>query len=452
MHDPFDALIAALRAAREAWRAGGEAVAGMDAAALVVVNERVGRARRLIDAILAHVAAEIARQSRVELGKDGLARTQGYRSPAVLVATATGISVGEAVRLTAVGESTAPRMLLSGEAAPARHPHVAAALAAGAIGVGAAGAIAARLDKLAGRVAANDLDEAERMLAEAAPRLSLDQLGGLLTRVEAHLDPDGLAPKEDDLRCARYARVHEDARTGAIVVDARLDPEGGAYVKTALEALVDASYRRRAASDSGTGPVAEDRRSRGQRGADALVDLARHLLGCDDAGFAHATTTVVVRIDLAHLQAGTGHGTIDGLAQPVSVGTVRRMAASGNVIPAVLGADSEILDWGRAKRLFTPAQRLALLERDGGCAFCGSPPHLTEAHHLRWWDRDHGATDLDNGVMLCVPCHHRVHDDGWEIEVRGSGTRATVWFVPPPWLDPDRTPRRGLDGRFGLAA
>jgi len=46
-----------------------------------------------------------------------------------------------------------------------------------------------------------------------------------------------------------------------------------------------------------------------------------------------------------------------------------------------------------------------------------------------------------NGIPLCSFHHHRVHDDGWEIEVRNQ----VPYFIPPPWSDPDpdRTPRIG---------
>ncbi|MCG1038037.1 HNH endonuclease signature motif containing protein, partial [Polaribacter sargassicola] len=76
-----------------------------------------------------------------------------------------------------------------------------------------------------------------------------------------------------------------------------------------------------------------------------------------------------------------------------------------------------ILDLGRENRLFTKAQKLALVERDGGCARCGLPPHMTKAHHLKWWKRDAGPTDLSNGVLLCESCHHRIHDNGWDIRI-----------------------------------
>jgi 5-methylcytosine-specific restriction protein A len=76
---------------------------------------------------------------------------------------------------------------------------------------------------------------------------------------------------------------------------------------------------------------------------------------------------------------------------------------------------------------------------------------------------------MSNGVLLCTRCHHRVHRDGWEIEVRRGGVAGVngggvgvgvgvgvedevVWFVPPRLIDPNRTPRAGGRARFGIAA
>ncbi|WP_314502944.1 HNH endonuclease, partial [uncultured Microbacterium sp.] len=162
--------------------------------------------------------------------------------------------------------------------------------------------------------------------------------------------------------------------------------------------------------------------------------------------------TVIVRIDHHDLVAGTGFATIDGITAPVSARTARRMAAGGGIISCVLDGDSQILDWGRTKRLFTPTQRLALVERDGGCAMCGAPPGHTKAHHIRWWARDAGPTDLHNGVLLCESCHHRIHDNNWDIRIDGTGTTAKVWFIPPPHVDPTRTPRLGGRARYDYAA
>ena len=66
------------------------------------------------------------------------------------------------------------------------------------------------------------------------------------------------------------------------------------------------------------------------------------------------------------------------------------------------------IDLGRAKRLFTPAQRKALLIRDQTCRAegCDIPGTWCDAHHLDPWHTG-GPTDLDNGVLLCSHHHHR---------------------------------------------
>lgn len=121
-------------------------------------------------------------------------------------------------------------------------------------------------------------------------------------------------------------------------------------------------------------------------------------------------------------------------------------------MPSVFGSKSEILDLGRRQRYLTPAQKLAIAERDGGCARCGAPPGFTSVHHIRWWAAHGGRTDLGNGVLLCTECHHVIHDDGWSVEIRDTGTRATAWFTPPASADPTRTPQRGLSAHLDLAA
>jgi len=435
-------LTAAVSTVTELWP--GERVEGAETARLVALNVALGQARRLLDAAVTQVASEISRQSRPELGADSLAKQQGYRNAATFLATTLGTSTGEATRLVQVGAATAPRLLLTGEEAPARHPHVGEALAQGRIGKDAAAAIISMLDDVADRVALDDLDRAERTLAEQAASLDLDQLRKVLTRAEAYLDPDGVAPKEDELRALASVQVRQD-RAGMIHVTAKLDPERGAPVVHVLEAMVTAELAAQR-DETGAAPGLPPKPIPVMQ-ADALVALCEHYLGCEHTDAPLSGATVVVRVDLADLRSGRGFGTIDGVDHPVSIGTVRRMAAGGGVIPVVLGGESEILDWGRRKRLFTRSQRLALAERDGGCVGCGAPPGRCKAHHLRWWSRG-GATDLRNGVLLCSSCHHRVHDNGWEIRIDDETSRAPVWLIPPAHVDPARTPRPAARRRF----
>jgi hypothetical protein len=149
----------------------------------------------------------------------------------------------------------------------------------------------------------------------------------------------------------------------------------------------------------------------------------------------------VIRTDLDPLTQALGVATIDGVDQPISAATARQLAASAGIIPAVMGGHSEVLDLGQSQRLFTRAQKIALADRDGGCAApgCGRPPQLTEAHHIDWWERDLGPTNLSNGVLLCCYHHHLLHRAEWVIRVEDG----RVWFIPPPHIDPQQRPRPG---------
>jgi hypothetical protein len=449
MATSLHSLIAEADSVLAVWRDGDAAT--LSDSELIAVNERYCRMRRMLDADQTRLAAEIARRSRPELGSEGLAKTQGFRNPTALIAATGGTSTGDAARLVRVGEATAPRMLLSGETAPARHPHVAAALAAASLTERAAGAIIALLERVAFRAAREALDVAEKTLVQQAPGLTMDQLNRVLVRAEAWLDPDGVAPREDEKRAAEQLTMREV--DGMFEFTGRLTPEHGAPVKTAIEALVSDQMRAtRDAQDDGTADPDAPRRSVVQMQADALVRLCEHAIGCDRTDLPLQGATVVVRIAHDDLVNGTGFATIDGITAPVSVATARRMAAGGDIISCVLGGKGQILDWGRTRRLFSRNQRLALLERDGGCAMCGAPPGHVKVHHIRWWARDAGPTDLANGVCLCESCHHRIHDNEWEIRIEGTGTSAKVWFIPPPHVDPTRTPRLGGRARYDYAA
>ena len=60
---------------------------------------------------------------------------------------------------------------------------------------------------------------------------------------------------------------------------------------------------------------------------------------------------------LAEQVGSSGVALIDD--QPLSAAAVRRLACTANIVPAVLGGTSEVLDLGRARRLFSRAQRKA---------------------------------------------------------------------------------------------
>ncbi len=276
-----------------------------------------------------------------------------------------------------------------------------------------------------------------------------------ITRRDA-LDTDGIAPREEALIAARSLRWSKQGN-GLERCTIDLDPLGAGYVRTMIDAMVGDALRKvrfeaEPAGGHSNGNEGVDRDACGadhvelpdprtipRIAADALIDVARHMMGCTTSPGPLPHTTLIIRMTLEQLQSGLGAAQLDGVENPISAGTARILAADAELIPAVLGGNSQILDLGIGRRLFTRAQRIAFAERDGGCAVtgCGRPPSYTEAHHIHWWSHG-GKTNLNNGILLCTGHHHVIHQ-GWTVQVLDN----VPWFIPPASIDPSRTPRRG---------
>ncbi|MBB5633825.1 hypothetical protein BKA04_002048 [Cryobacterium mesophilum] len=139
------------------------------------------------------------------------------------------------------------------------------------------------------------------------------------------------------------------------------------------------------------------------------------------------------------LRTRTGHGRIEGTETPVSIETVERIICTSGTVPVVFGTGGNVLNLGREQRLYSTRQKAALAARDGGCIWecCDSPASWTEAHHIKHWARDHGNTDLADGVLLCRHHHLLLHNNHWEIIRKGN----SYWLIPPPDIDPAQKPR-----------
>ena len=139
------------------------------------------------------------------------------------------------------------------------------------------------------------------------------------------------------------------------------------------------------------------------------------------------------------LGSGSGFGTIEGHRDAVPLHAVETGLCEG-YLPIRFDDEGRCLDLGREERLFSRKQKTALAVRDGGCMDpdCDRPAAWTEAHHIKHWHRDHGPTDITDGILLCRYHHLLFHNNGWEIRRDG----AVYWLIPPPTIDPDQTPRR----------
>jgi len=430
-------------------------IGGLSHEDLLVEYDAVARLGRLTDTLEARYAGEIARRSTPELPGGGLARRQGFGNAGAMVASVTGGSTAGAWRAIEAGRAFVAEPTLPDETEPSqvdlahldqaqpltppvpRFPAITTAALAGDLSTDAAGIITAGLERLTDRVPSDQLHALETRLVDKAVHLGVREVRRLVAAAVARADLPGHMERERRHHEDRYLSWTED-HTGMVTLSGRLDAVTAAPIRTVIEQMVTHQFRQRRDQD----PTERDQRTVGQMRADALHDLARHALGCKNTNDSGVRTTIIVRMNLADLNSGEGLGSIDGTTQPVSVGQLRRLAGEAGIIPAVLGGPSEVLDQGHSVRMFTKAQRLALLERDGGCAKCHAPPEHCEAHHIDWWKHG-GRTDLTNGVMLCTRCHHDIHRQGWGIRIRDG----QVHFTPPPTIDPTRRPRLG-----GLAA
>jgi hypothetical protein len=146
---------------------------------------------------------------------------------------------------------------------------------------------------------------------------------------------------------------------------------------------------------------------------------------------------ITVTIDFNDLKAATadkiGH-LIYGDA--LSAATIRRLACDAQILPIVLGSNSQPLDVGTTVRLATGPMRKALIARDKGCVCCGAPPIYCDAHHVLSWI-DGGETKITNLVLLCKRCHRDLHAGHWDIQI----SNGVVHVARPTWATPDPIPR-----------
>ncbi len=360
----------------------------------------------------------------------------------------------------------------------------------------------AKVADLASRVGVDQLAPFDEILADLAAAANPAEVAKACERIAAHLDPDGPDPDPDGAFDRRELTL---SRQGSLLyLRGRLDPEGAAALRTALEALMRP-------------PADGDLRTAGQRRADALVDLARLPLTAGQlptVGGIRPSLGILITPSalIGHHHSGqTRHrrdahagGDATATAQPPTdpdppdgepppdgeLGTRRECSAPVRVdplsqagvpplpqpawldwfgeIPAALAqriaCDASVwrivldpatglpLDVGRAHRVVPHWIRRALHARDRGCRWpgCEAPTDWCDAHHhdKPWYLG--GQTNVDELMLLCRWHHVRVHEGGWRIELDRTTGEVTVYrpdgrpyeLGPSrPWTGP--TNRRG---------
>ncbi|MEO5921519.1 MAG: DUF222 domain-containing protein [Pseudolysinimonas sp.] len=396
----------------------------------------VGELRRLVDGLGVEIAGRIETLWHDESDKP-IVRAIGERSPHMVLQAYAGLDAAEAFAWCRVGAALRPEVSLLGEVLPARHEMVANALADGRLRVGAADRILSAVAEIEARTSVAERLEVESFLVNEAPGLTDRQFARLCRSVPAAFEPESLVEREALLRarCGVEFRRRHDGLTQMIVT---MDPESEGFITTGLDART-APRRLPTFSDPDEAPAEADMRPLRQRRLDAMVSILRESLAHDTGRVAGTSVTMHVTVALDALVSGLGTAKIAGVDEPITASAARRLSAVAEIIPVVLGSESEPLDLGRAVRLATQPQRDALAIRDGGCIWpmCDAPPAWCEVAHVTAWASG-GGTDLDNLMLMCA-FHHRCFDnDGWQLhEIAGERC-----LIPPAWVDSARTPRR----------
>ncbi len=285
------------------------------------------------------------------------------------------------------------------------HPLVGEAAAAGRLGTGQVRAIGKVLGGLTDQLSNEQQASAEQVLVELAGHLDADQLAKATPQVLARVAP----AEADELLETRLQRETEVAHAerslrwfrerGSVRFEGSLPRVDGERFITLLGA--HAEGLRRTAIEA-RDPLATATSSE-QRRADALIALLNTVKAAKAAAGVGAAR-VIVKLDYHRLRNDAAGAGLLSEDQPVSAGELRQLCCDAEIIPAVLGGASEVMDVGRAERLVTSPIRTALAVRDVGCTFpgCNVEANLCEAHHIEpWWAG--GVTALSNLATFQSP-------------------------------------------------
>ena len=240
----------------------------------------------------------------------------------------------------------------------------------------------------------------ETVLVHAAGEQPFDEFARTVKRHQQDVADDDGQSLLDHQRHNRKARIFESPDSGMFVLTGEFDQITGARIATALTAKERQLWHREDPNKRATPQ---------QRMADALAELIYEPSG--EGKSAGTDLLVIADFDVIKQQLDNPR-LADGSAIPVT--ELHRLALEANLLPSIFDTKAQNMWLGRKQRTATEAQRVALIARDQHCVGCGANPLWCRAHHIIWWSKN-GPTDLDNLVLVCDDCHHKIHDHGWQI-------------------------------------
>ncbi|WP_375499498.1 DUF222 domain-containing protein [uncultured Jatrophihabitans sp.] len=389
-----------------------------DAVSAIRDHERL---RRLIEPVDHALILDIERRG---IPARALARGTGGWLRAALT-----IDIHEATARVRAAHAAGTRRTLLGQPLPARYPAVAAAQADGQLAARQARVITCMLDKLPDTVLER-VPEVEAALVDSAQRYDASALQKLADRHRDWLDPDGTlddVEKRRRERDLRFTQRPDGSCTGSF--------EGTAELAEVLQVAFDSL----GAPTPETNGV-KDPRSAGQRRHDALLDALKITVGSGSLEKSGGVlATIILTMTAQDYATGTGFASTGHGAQ---VPTREAMSWAGGdyrLFLTVLDSVKGITAYSSTHRLFTEGQRLAMIARDGGCAFpgCLAPPGWCQAAHIIDYING-GPTTVANGMLLCGFHHREYVRQGWTVRLVDGRPE----WTPPRWIDPEQKPIR----------
>jgi hypothetical protein len=374
------------------------------------------------------------------------ARELGAKSFKDVLAIRWRLSTGEANRRLAEAEVLGPRQSLTGQRLDPVLPAVAAAQSGGLITAEHVAVLRATMASLPGWVDGATRAQIEVDLVRVAVGVGPKELADNAKRRLFLLDQDGPEPDDTERDRKRGFSMGKQGRDGTSQVNGWLTPEARAtwepmFAKFAAPGMCNPDDPEPCVLGTPSrAHIDNDHRSLAQRQHDAFVVIGRiALMGGELGQLNGLPVSIIIRTTLQDLESRAGVGVTGGGAI-VPIADVIRLAGHANHFLAVFDkATGSAMDLFRARRVASPAQRIMLIGRDGGCTkpCCTVGPYGTQVHHAAANWADDGNTNVDEMGLACGPDNRMVDEDGWTTKINEHHEVEWIPTADPASPEPD---------------
>jgi Domain of unknown function (DUF222) len=196
------------------------------------------------------------------------------------------------------------------------------------------------------RERAAELDQHMGTFATLARHATPDDVRDSVAYVTDAIDGDGGARTDDEIYEKR--KLHSSSTMDGVRGSWFLDVEGGKIVNAALDAQMQTAH------------LSDERRSTGQRRADALVDICRYALAFGEhppsatkrrRGVPNASILIDIRMfEPTHTDVVADIRSEFASGGRLSLSTIERMLCDCDISRVIMDGPSEVLDLGRSTR------------------------------------------------------------------------------------------------------